>query len=107
MQLRIATIRDHRCMNVFVFIVYAVLQVLIYGLIAYAILSWLIAFNVINTHNQFVRSVEGALRGIYEPLLRPIRRILPSLGGVDLSPLVLGIALVAVQGLVTGQFRLF
>jgi YggT family protein len=94
-------------MNVFVFIIFAVLQVLIYGLIAYAILSWLIAFNVINTYNQFVRAVEGALRAVYEPLLRPIRRILPTLGGVDLSPLVLGIALVAIQGLVTGQFRLF
>ncbi len=94
-------------MNVFVFLIYAVIQVLLYGLIAYAILSWLIAFNVINTYNQFVRTIEQTLRQIYEPLLRPIRRVLPLLGGVDLSPLVLGIALVAIQGLVTGRFRLF
>ncbi len=94
-------------MNVFVFLIYAVIQVLLYGLIAYAILSWLIAFNVINTYNQFVRTIEQTLRQIYEPLLRPIRKVLPLLGGVDLSPLALGIALVALQGLVTGRFRLF
>lgn len=94
-------------MNVFVFILYALLQVLLYGLIAYAILSWAIAFNIVNTYNAFVRTVEQTLRQVYEPLLRPIRRVLPLLGGVDLSPLILGIALVAIQGLVTGQFRLF
>ncbi len=94
-------------MNVFVFIIYALIQVLLYGLIGYAILSWAIAFNIVNTHNAFVRTVEQTLRQIYEPMLRPIRRFLPLLGGVDLSPLILGIALVAIQGLVTGQFRLF
>ena len=53
-----------------------------------AILSWLIAFNVINTHSDFVRTVWNALQKITEPLYRPIRRILPDFGALDLSPLV-------------------
>jgi len=53
------------------------------------IFSWLIAFNVINPYNQFVRSVWQALNVLTEPLLRPIRRMMPDLGGLDLSPVVL------------------
>ena len=57
--------------------------------IASVVFSWLIAFNVINPNNQFVRSVWQALNAVTEPLLRPIRRFLPDLGGLDLSPIVL------------------
>ena len=53
-----------------------------------AVLSWLIAFNVINTQSDFVRTVWNALQKITEPLYRPIRRILPDFGALDLSPLV-------------------
>jgi YggT family protein len=53
-----------------------------------AVLSWLIAFNVINTHNDFVRTVWNALGRMTEPLYRPIRRVLPDFGALDLSPLV-------------------
>lgn len=52
------------------------------------ILSLLISFNVINTHNQFVRSLWDGLERLTEPLYRPIRRVLPNMGGLDLSPMV-------------------
>ncbi len=58
-------------------------------IIAGVVLSWLMAFNVVNAYNPFVRSMWGALNAVTEPLLRPIRRILPDLGGIDLSPIVL------------------
>ena len=56
---------------------------------ASVVLSWLMAFNVVNAYNPFVRSLWGALNAVTEPLLRPIRRMLPDLGGIDLSPLIL------------------
>ena len=64
------------------------LNVLWWIIIIQAILSWLIVFNVINTHNDFMRSFIRALDRITEPLYRPIRRILPDFGGIDFSPIV-------------------
>ena len=61
--------------------------------IAAVILSWLIAFNVINTYNPFVRTLWDAMKAMTEPLLRPIRNFLPAPGGLDLSPIVLWLAL--------------
>lgn len=60
----------------------------IYVLVASVIFSWLIAFNVINLHNNFVRSVWQGLNALTEPLLRPIRKMMPDLGGLDISPIV-------------------
>ena len=57
--------------------------------IASAILSWLVAFNVVNTRNQFIYMVGDFLHRITEPALRPIRRFLPNLGGIDISPVIL------------------
>jgi YggT family protein len=57
-------------------------------LVASAIFSWLYAFNVINSSNQFVNSVGMFLYNVTEPVLRPIRRLLPNLGGVDISPII-------------------
>jgi YggT family protein len=70
-------------------IIRMLLQVLLWLVIAQAILSWLIAFNVINTYNDFVRQLNYALSRIIDPLLAPIRRILPDFGGLDFSPMVL------------------
>ena len=70
----------------------------IYIIIASAVMSWLIAFNVINPYNQFVRSIWQGLNALTEPVLRPIRRWMPDLGGIDISPMVLIIALWFVQG---------
>ncbi len=80
-------------------IVIMLLQLLIWILIVQAILSWLVAFNVINTYNSFVRGVLRALDAITDPLLRPIRRVLPDLGGIDLSPMVLILIIILIQRL--------
>jgi len=64
------------------------LGVLTWIIIIQAILSWLVAFNVINTYNDFVRQVLYALDRITEPLYRPVRRIMPDFGALDLSPMV-------------------
>ena len=66
-----------------------VIDLYVWIIILQVILSWLIAFNVINTRNRFVYLVGDFLYRVTEPALRPIRRILPNLGGIDLSPLVL------------------
>ena len=70
-------------------IVLIVLDLYVWLLIASAILSWLIAFNVVNTRNQFVASVAEFLYRITEPLLAPIRSFMPNLGGLDISPIIL------------------
>ena len=69
-------------------IAHILLQVVIWIIVIQAILSWLVAFNVVNTHNDFVRSFYNALDRITAPLYRPIRKILPDFGALDLSPLV-------------------
>lgn len=66
-----------------------VITIYIWILIISAVLSWLIAFNVINTSNRFVYTVVDTLYKLTEPALAPIRRVLPNLGGIDLSPVVL------------------
>jgi len=78
-------------------IVIIVLDLYVWLLIASAILSWLIAFNVVNTRNQFVSAVAEFLYRITEPLLAPIRRVLPSMGGLDLSPIVLILIIMFIQ----------
>jgi YggT family protein len=66
-------------------------------LIVGAIMSWLVAFGVINTHNRVVQSMSDMIYRITEPALRPIRRVLPPMGGVDLSPLVLIFIIIFLQ----------
>jgi len=70
-----------------------VFSVAFWMILIWAVLGWLIAFNVINARNAFVMSVMRSLDALINPLLRPIRRILPTAGGIDFSPLVLLIAL--------------
>jgi YggT family protein len=69
-------------------------------LIVAAILSWLIAFDVINTRNRLVYQINDFLYRITEPALRPIRRILPNLGGVDVSPVILILLIWFIQDLI-------
>lgn len=76
------------------------IQLYVYVVLASVILSWLMAFNVINPYNPFVRSLHQAINAVTEPLLRPIRSILPDLGGIDLSPVVLLLACTFVQSVV-------
>ena len=68
-------------------------------LIVYVVLSWLISFNVVNTYNKFVNAVSGFLYRVIEPVLKPIRRVVPSLGGIDLAPLILLLLIFFVRGL--------
>ncbi len=69
-----------------------IVHLYIYVVIAAVVLSWLLAFNVINYSNPFVKSLWQAVNAVTEPFLSPIRRMLPSMGGLDLSPIVLLIA---------------
>jgi len=82
------------------------LWVLTWIIVIQAILSWLVAFNVINTHNDFVRSLLYALDRITEPLYRPIRRILPDFGMLDLSPMVVLLLLYIVRAIVLPQIEM-
>jgi YggT family protein len=70
-------------------IILIVLELYVWLLIAAAILSWLVAFNVVNTRNQFVAMIGEFLYRITEPLLAPIRSVMPNLGGLDISPIIL------------------
>ena len=70
-------------------VVLLALNLYVWILIVSAVFSWLVAFNVVNMRNQFVAMLAEALWRLTEPALRPIRRILPSFGGLDLSPVVL------------------
>lgn len=84
-------------MNPFIWLINTLFDLVVWVVIASAIMSWLVAFGVVNTRNQFIRMVVETLYRLTEPLLRPIRRMLPNLGGVDISPVVLLVALYFVQ----------
>lgn len=79
-------------MNSFLIMLLQIVQLLLtvftFIIVAQAILSWLIAFNVINTYNEFVRSLWNGLKVVTEPVYRPIRRVLPDFGALDISPLI-------------------
>lgn len=81
-------------------IVQVLLTIVWWIIVIQAVLSWLIAFNVINTHSDFVRAVWTALQRMTEPLYRPIRRILPDFGALDISPLVVLLILYILQNIV-------
>ena len=69
-------------------------------IIASAVISWLVAFNVVNTGNDVVRSIWSFLYQVTEPALRPIRRILPNLGGIDVSPIILLLGIFLLQRII-------
>ena len=84
-------------MNPFLWLVDTVITIYIWLLIAAAVLSWLIAFNVVNTRNQIVASIGEFLYRITEPAQRPIRNLLPNLGGIDISPVILILLLLFIR----------
>lgn len=84
-------------------VLYVLLQVLdlyMYILIASAIMSWLVAFNVVNLRNQVVSAIASFLYTMTEPLLRPIRRVMPNTGGLDLSFLVLWFGIILLEQII-------
>ena len=81
-------------------IILIILDVYIWLLIAAAVLSWLIAFNVVNTRNQLVHMVGDFLWRVTEPVLRPIRSIMPNLGGIDISPVILILLIILIKDII-------
>ena len=77
-----------------------VITLYVWLLIASAVLSWLIAFNVVNLRNPIVMQLADFLDRVTEPVLRPIRRILPNLGGIDISPIILILLLYFLRNLI-------
>jgi YggT family protein len=73
------------------------LQLYIWLLIAAAVLSWLVAFNVVNTRNPVVAAIGQFLYAITEPVLRPIRNMLPNMGGIDISPVILILIIIFIR----------
>jgi YggT family protein len=73
------------------------LNIYMWIVIAAVILSWLVAFNVVNTRHPFVASVADFLYRITEPALRPIRNLLPNLGGIDISPIILFLIIILIE----------
>jgi YggT family protein len=86
-------------MNALLWLIDTVISIYIWLLIAQAVLSWLVAFGIVNRHNRFIGTVEDFLWRITEPVLRPIRRILPNFGGIDISPMILILLLVFLRRL--------
>ena len=78
-------------------IIRILLNVVWWIIIIQAVLSWLVAFNVVNTHNDFVRQLLYALGRMTDPIYRPIRRIMPDFGALDLSPLVVLLIIWCIQ----------
>jgi YggT family protein len=87
-------------MRSILYVILIVLDLYIWLLIAAAVLSWLVAFNVVNARNQFVAMVGDFLYRVTEPLLRPIRNMLPSLGGIDVSPVVLILIIILIKDII-------
>ena len=84
-------------MNPFLWLIDTIITIYIWLLIGSAVLSWLVAFNVVNTRNPIVHSIGEFLYRITEPALRPIRSVLPNLGGIDVSPVILIIGLLFLE----------
>jgi YggT family protein len=84
-------------MRVILDVILIILSIYWWVLLAMIILSWLISFNVVNTRNQFVDQVWRVLVSLTEPVLAPIRRMLPRFSGIDISPIVLFLIIFAVQ----------
>jgi YggT family protein len=79
------------------FLVNALLSLLILAMFVNAVLSWLIAFDVINMRNRFVYQLTRFLDAVTSPLLRPVQKIIPPFGGVDISPVIVIIVLIGIQ----------
>ena len=81
-----------------------IVELFIWAIILSALMSWLIGFNVINIHNKLIYIIADFLNRLTEPFLSPIRRILPYLGGIDLSPVVLILLLIFLKDLVNNNY---
>jgi YggT family protein len=80
-------------LNPFIWLVLELIEIYTYVVVAAVIVSWLIAFGVLNTYNPFARSIVTFLDAATEPVFRQVRRVIPPIGGLDISPLIVLIAL--------------
>jgi YggT family protein len=87
-------------MRAVLYVILEALNLYKYVVVGAAVLSWLIAFNVVNIRNDFVRSVWSLLDALTTPLLRPIRNLMPSMGGIDISPVILLLGIMLVEQLI-------
>jgi YggT family protein len=92
--------RQTPAMRSILYVILLVLDLYIWLLIAAAVLSWLVAFNVVNSRNQFVAMVGDFLYRITEPVLRPIRNMMPSLGGIDVSPVIVILIIILIKDVI-------
>jgi YggT family protein len=81
-----------------------ILRLYTYVVIAAVVVSWLISFGVINTYNQFVRSIVRTLDALTDPVFRQVRRVIPAFGGLDLSPLIVLIIIYFLEQLLVREF---
>lgn len=81
-------------------VVLLALQLYTWVVIIQAVLSWLVAFNVVNMRNDFVRAIGNGLYQLTEPVLRPIRNVLPNLGGIDVSPVILLLGIFFIENVI-------
>ena len=88
-------------MRAVLYVVLEALNLYKYVVVGAAVLSWLIAFNVVNTRNQFVSAVAEFLYRITEPVLAPIRSFMPNLGGLDISPIILILIIMFIERVIT------
>lgn len=91
----------HSALNLIVM----VMELYTWCIIISAVMSWLVAFNVVNTRNRVVYTIGDFMHRITEPALRPIRRIMPNLGGIDISPVLLILVLIFLRSLIDGELR--
>jgi YggT family protein len=87
-------------MRALLYVILLALNIYMWIVIAAVILSWLVAFNVVNTRHPFVAGVADFLYRITEPVLRPIRNLLPNLGGIDISPIILFLIIILIQKII-------
>ena len=87
-------------MRSILYVILLVLDLYIWLLIAAAVLSWLVAFNVVNARNQFVAMLGDFLFRITEPVLRPIRNMMPNLGGIDVSPVIVILIIILIKDVI-------
>ncbi len=84
-------------MRALLWLINTILQLYMWVIIAGAVMSWLVAFEVVNTRNRFVAMALDFTYRLTEPLMRPIRRVIPSISGIDLSPVILILGIMFIQ----------
>ena len=97
-------LRMHAILDFAQYIVQGLLTLILWVVIAYAVLSWLVAFNVVNLRNRAVWQISRFLEAVARPLLRPFQRLLPNLGGMDFSPILLFLVIGGIQRFLVPAF---